>query len=87
MIKFYILDMIKERWEISVYDGKKLMISQRYIEQMKNNTIVSYNEHYFLCKDKLKLIEFAHKTINNKVDKLMEQIQYYNDMKIKITRK
>lgn len=83
---FYVLDMTKPRWEIRVYN-MNLMIRKHQIEQIKKGEVVLYNEHYYLAKDKMKLLEVSENILKSKIDKLTKELDYYNSMKVKLTRK
>ena len=83
---FYVLDMSKPRWEIRVYN-MRLMIRKHQIEQIEKGEVVLYNEHYYLAKDKMKLLEVSNNILKSKIDKLTKELDYYNSMKVKLTRK
>ena len=83
---FYVLDMTKPRWEIRVYN-MNLMIRKHQMEQIKKGEVVLYNEHYYLAKDKMKLLEVSENILKSKIDKLTKELDYYNSMKVKLTRK
>ena len=83
---FYVLDMTKPRWEIRVYN-MNLMIRKHQIEQIKKGEVVLYNEHYYLAQDKMKLLEVSENILKSKIEKLTKELDYYNSMKVKLTRK
>lgn len=83
---FYVLDMSKPRWEIRVYN-MRLMIRKHQIEQIEKGEVVLYNEHYYLAKDKMKLLEVSNNILNTKIEKLTKELDYYTSMKVKLTRK
>lgn len=86
MMNIYMLDMTKERWEIRVYD-KALMMNSCYIAELKRDGIVRYNENICLGTSKEKLLEYANDIINIRLLNLIEEVEYYKNMKIKVTRK
>lgn len=80
------LDMTKSRWEIRVYD-KRLMVSKKHILEIEKGDIVRYNEHHYLCVRKERLLEHAKAIIEVRASKFIEQVEYYKNMKVKVTRK
>lgn len=85
-MEIYILDMTKPRWEIKIC-GKTLMINKNHIDEMRKGDVVRYNEQFAISTNKEKLLEYANAIIDIRLSNLIEEVEYYKNMKVKVTRK
>ena len=85
-MNLYILDMNKERWEIRIYDNR-LYVTKGMVEKIKESDVYRYNEYYALSYNKEILKSYACSILDRKKDMLRNELRYYEEMKIKVTRK
>lgn len=85
-MEIYLLDMTKTRWEIRIYD-KSLIITKKHIEILKKSDVLRYNEQLALSLNKEILKSYAYSIIDKKLNNLLQEVEYYKNMKVKVTRK
>lgn len=93
MSDIYVLIMFDyKRWEI--YNNNfppskkysKFPITNKRFDN-KKDYILKWNDEVYLSLNKEKLKEFAERKLNEKIYKIKSELEYYEDMKIKITKK
>ena len=84
-MKIYQLDMTKSRWEISLLDDK---LNAKCFNVYENaEAVYIHNNNIYISANKTKLIKIAHNLLEEKINKMRFELDYYENMKFKITKK